>query len=239
MTPPIATRILLVEDDTDIADVLRRGLRLAGYSVAVASDGREAQVELEVAPPHLLLLDVMLPDGSGVDLCRRIRSVEAAERRQHLPILMLSARGGVPDRVTGLTNGADDFLAKPFAFEELLARIQALLRRSRAEGNVAESDDVLVYSGVALNPRARTVVRGDRELHLSAREFDVLELMLRHPNQVMTRSQLMARFWPEYHGDSNVLEVLIASLRHAMEVHDEPRLIQTVRGVGYVLRSAA
>jgi two-component system response regulator MprA len=178
----------------------------------------------------------MLPGVDGVEICRRVRASEAAEGLTPLPILMLTARDRVQDRVRGLEAGADDYLIKPFAFEELLARIKALLRRSVAQ-QVHEIGSVLAFDDLTLDPGARTVMRGEREISLTTREFDLLTLFLRHPNQVLPRATIMSRVWgDDFFGDSNVLEVTVGNLRRELEAGGEARLLQTVRGAGYVLR---
>jgi two-component system response regulator MprA len=230
-------RALVVEDDPDIADAVRRGLILAGLQVEVAGDGRTALVDVAADSPDLVVLDLMLPDVDGVEVCRRIRVAEAASPGgRSVPILMLTARDAVADRVAGLQIGADDYLVKPFALEELIARVEALLRRTRTIVPAAAADEVLRVGDIEVNTHARTVRRGGRVVPLSAREYDVLLLLVRHPNRVLLRSVLMDRFWGDYYGESNVLEVLMAGLRQKLEAGGEPRLVHTVRGVGYVLR---
>lgn len=232
-------RILIVEDEPGIAGFLRRGLIFEGYVVEVAEDGRTALTILRDRPPDLLLLDVMVPMIDGFDLSRRLRAAEAEEGRSPLPILMLTARDSVPDRIAGLDAGADDYLVKPFDFDELLARLRALLRRT-ATTPADQSSATLQFADLSLDPRTRAVYRGPRELALTPREFDLLTLLLQHPKQVLTRQLLMNRIWgADFYGDSNVLEVYVASLRRNLEIAGEPRLIYTVRGVGYVLREQA
>ncbi len=229
-------RILLVEDEPGIAGFVRRGLLFEGFAVEVATDGRTALAAIRDDAPDLVILDLMLPEVDGLEVARRVRAAEAAERRAALPILMLTARDAVPDRVAGLEVGADDYLVKPFAFDELLVRVRALLRRASSSRSAAPVE-ILRFADLALDPGSRTVNRGNRAVQLTTREFDLLALFLRHPNQVLTRSLLMDRVWGEdFYGDSNVLEVFVANLRRALEAAGEPRLIQTVRGVGYVLR---
>jgi two-component system response regulator MprA len=231
-----AAHILVVEDEPGIAGFVRRGLIFEGYRVEVATNGRDALNTIADETPDVVVLDIMLPELDGLEVCRRIRAVEIAEGRAPTPILMLTARDAVSDRVNGLESGADDYLVKPFAFEELLARIRALLRRSSSTNHV-QSDHVLTYEDLRLNLGTRTVQRGDRELHLTTREFELLALFLRHPNQVLPRSVIMDRVWGEdFFGDSNVLEVFVGNLRRQLEAGNEPRLIQTIRGAGYVLR---
>jgi two-component system response regulator MprA len=233
---PADTRILLVEDEPSISGFVRRGLMFEGYQVEIAEDGRKALEVMRDRPPSLLVLDLMLPGISGTEIARRVRAEEAASGGERLPILMLTARDAVPDRVAGLEAGADDYLVKPFDFDELLARIRALLRRARpAESR--RSGEVLRFADVSMDTASRIVTRGDRVIELTPREFDLLAMFLHHPNQVLTRSTLMQRVWGEdFYGESNVLEVFVGNVRRALEMDGEPRLIQTVRGVGYVLR---
>jgi two-component system response regulator MprA len=231
-----APMILIVEDEPAISGFIRRGLIFEGYAAESIADGRAALDRLRDERPDLLLLDVMLPGVDGVEICRRVRASEAAEGLTPLPILMLTARDRVQDRVRGLEAGADDYLIKPFAFEELLARIKALLRRSVAQ-QVHEIGSVLAFDDLTLDPGARTVMRGEREISLTTREFDLLTLFLRHPNQVLPRATIMSRVWgDDFFGDSNVLEVTVGNLRRELEAGGEARLLQTVRGAGYVLR---
>jgi DNA-binding response OmpR family regulator len=231
-------RILVVEDEPSIAGFVRRGLHFEGYDVDVVADGPGALRVLRDSPPDLLVLDVMVPGVDGVEIARRLRAAEAAERLPSIPILMLTARDAVADRVTGLRAGADDYLVKPFDFDELLARIEALLRRVSVTAEKADRE-TLRFADLAVDLAGRTVRRGERDIHLTAREFDLLTLFLRHPEQVLPRSMIMARIWgDDFFGDSNVLEVFIANLRRALEADGESRLVQTVRGVGYVLRGS-
>jgi two-component system, OmpR family, response regulator MprA len=228
--------VLVVEDEPGIAGFVRRGLIFEGFDVEVATNGRDALGSLFDKSPDVVVLDIMLPEIDGLEVCRRIRAAESAEERPPVPILMLTARDAITDRVNGLESGADDYLVKPFAFEELLARIRALIRRSHA-AKTAEAHESLHFDDLRLELGSRTVLRGERELHLTTREFDLLVLFLRHPNQVLTRSLIMDRVWGEdFYGDSNVLEVFIGNLRRELEADHEPRLIQTIRGAGYVLR---
>lgn len=228
--------ILIVEDEPAISGFIRRGLIFEGYAAESVADGRAALDRLRDATPDLLILDVMLPGVDGVEICRRIRASEAAEGSPPLPILMLTARDSVQDRVRGLEAGADDYLIKPFAFEELLARVRALLRRATTLQST-EGGHLLAFDDLTLDPGARTAQRGKRSIELTTREFDLLTLFLRHPNQVLPRATIMSRVWgDDFFGDSNVLEVTIGNLRRELEAAGEPRLIQTVRGAGYVLR---
>jgi two-component system response regulator MprA len=231
-------RILVVDDEPSISGFIRRGLIFEGYAVETVADGREALKQVRDNPPDLLLLDLMLPGIDGIEICRRIRAAEEAEGLTPLPVLMLTARDAISDRVVGLEAGADDYLVKPFAFEELVARVRALLRRVHASAQPEQAQNhTLSYDDLTLDLSAHMVRRGERAIELTTREFDLLTLFLRHPNQVLPRGTIMSRVWgDDFFGDSNVLEVTIGNLRRALEEGEEPRLIQTVRGAGYVLR---
>jgi two-component system, OmpR family, response regulator MprA len=219
-------RVLVADDDAAVRTALERALRLEGYDVALASDGRKTLEEVASAPPDALVLDVRMPELDGLEVCRRLRALA-----DPTPVLMLTAKDAVADRVEGLDAGADDYLVKPFALPELLARLRALLRRWPAEG------DVLRFSDVTLDPVAHEVHRGDRLLRLTRTEFALLELLLEHPRQVLPRGLIIDRVWGYEGGtSSNSLEVFIGYLRRKTEEEGEPRVIQTVRGVGYVLR---
>ena len=220
-------RVLVVDDDLNILSLMRRGLSFAGYAVDTAADGEAALAVARENPPQLVVLDVMLPGLDGLEVCRRLR-VGAPE----LPILILTAKDRVPDRVAGLDAGADDYLVKPFAFDELLARIRALLRRARpAEGGV------LRFADLSLDPATREVQRGGRGIELTAKEYELLESLLRHPRQVLSREVIFARVWgSDFLGESNLIDVHIMRLREKTEAAGEPRLIHTVRGAGYSLR---
>jgi two-component system response regulator MprA len=209
--------------------MVRRGLIFEGYDVRTAENGEEALRMARDAMPDALILDLMLPGIDGLEVCRRLRQVS------NVPILMLTARDAVPDRVTGLDAGADDYMVKPFAFDELLARLRALFRRNRQE----QHTDVLRFGDLTLNLRTRQCFRGGEEIHLTAREFDLLELFMRHPTQVLTREVIYEHIWNyDFGGESNIIEVYIRYLRTKLEAGGRPRLIQTVRGVGYALREA-
>ncbi len=222
-------RILVIDDETKIVDLLRRGLSYEGYRVDVAYEGESGLLAARRDPPDLVILDVMLPGLDGVEVCRRLR----AQGWSDLPILMLTARDAVPDRVAGLDAGADDYLVKPFAFDELLARVRALLRRHQPAGEV----QALRFADVVANLVTREVRRGERAINLTAKEFDLLELFLRHPRQVLTRDSIYEQVWGyDFGGESNIIEVYIRYLRSKLEAEGEPRLLQTVRGVGYALR---
>jgi len=222
-------RILLIEDESKIADFIRRGLKLEGYEVDVAYDGDVGLDKAVEAKPDLIILDLMLPGVDGMDVCRSLR-----EAGFEMPILMLTARDAVADRVAGLDAGADDYLVKPFAFDELVARIRALLRRS-----APAEDEMLAFSDLVMNVTTREVKRRERPIELTAKEFDLLETFMRHPRQVLTRDQLYQHVWGyDFGAESNIIEVYIRYLRAKLEEEGEPRLIHTVRGVGYVLRDA-
>lgn len=219
--------ILVIEDDPQIADLLRRGLIYEGYSVTVAGDGPAGLTAARDRAPDLVLLDLMLPGMDGLTVCQRLRAAG------DVPILILTARDAVPDRVKGLDAGADDYVVKPFSFDELLARIRALLRRRQP----AAEREVLRFADLTLNPNTREVYRGNRRIELTAREFEILQLFMEHPRQVLTRNTLYDRIWSyDFGGESNIIEVYIRYLRTKLEEGGAPRLIQTVRGVGYALR---
>ncbi|HEX9372283.1 MAG TPA: response regulator transcription factor [Roseiflexaceae bacterium] len=217
--------ILVVDDDPRILSVVSRGLHFEGYDVQTAADGHEALRIARENPPNAVVLDVMLAGMDGLEVCRRLR------RGTNAPILMLTARDAVPDRIAGLDSGADDYLVKPFDFDELLARIRALLRRTQPQ-----LEDVLAYADLRLYTGAREAYRGDRHIELTTREYELLLLFLRHPRQVLTREQILDRVWGELTVDSNAIEVHVGRLRDKLEASGEVRLIQTVRGAGYALR---
>ncbi len=219
--------ILIVEDEAEIAGYLRRGLTFEGYNVEIAADGRQALEIARERPPDLVVLDLMLPGIDGLEVARRIRTAS------DVPIIMLTARDAVPDRVAGLEAGADDYLIKPFAFEELLARIRVQLRRRQRE----DTATVLRYGPLTMDLAAHEVTIGDRRVDLTAKEYDLLELFMRHPQQVLTRDVIYDRVWGyNFGGESNIIEVYVRYLRQKLEARGEPRLIHTVRGVGYILR---
>ncbi len=219
-------RILVVDDDPEIVSFLRRGLIYEGYNVDTAGDGTEALAKAREKEPDLVVLDVMMPGIDGLEVSQRLRSAG------DVPILMLTAKGTVADRVAGLESGADDYLVKPFAFDELLARVRALLRRRQPK-----TAEVLRFSDLSLDSATREVRRRNETIKLTAQEFDLLELFLRHPRQVLRRDLIYERVWGyDFSGESNVIEVYVRYLRSKLEVHGHTRLIHTVRGVGYVLR---
>jgi len=220
------TRILVVDDDKRVTDLLHRGLAYEGYTVDIANDGRTALDMAREKPPDLAILDIMMPEMDGLEVCRRLRA------GGDVPILMLTAKDAVSDRVTGLETGADDYLVKPFAFEELLARIHALLRRREPEGR-----ETLRYADLALDTASRRTKRGERNIELSTTEYKLLSLFLGNTERVLTRDLLMERVWGyDFGGESNVLEVYVRYLRNKLEAGGEKRLLHTVRGAGYVLR---
>jgi two-component system response regulator MprA len=219
-------RILVVDDEPAVRTALSRALALERYEVELAADGAEALDRLAAAPPDAIVLDVAMPGIDGLEVCRRLR--RAGDRT---PVLMLTARDAIDDRVEGLDAGADDYLVKPFALRELQARLRALLRRTD------RGPEPLRYADIVLDPGAHEVWRGDRRIDLSRTEFSLLELFMRHPRQVLTRSQIFEAVWGyDLGATSNTLGVYIGYLRRKTEDGGEPRLVHTVRGVGYVLR---
>ena len=224
-----APRILVVDDERALRDSLRRALALEGYEVELATDGQDALQRLAADPvaPDAIVLDVLMPGLDGLEVARRLR--EAGDRT---PILMLTARAEVEDRVAGLDAGADDYVVKPFALDELFARVRALLRRADRE-----ESEVLRFADLELEPATREVRRGGERIELTRTEFALLELFLRNPRQVLTRSLIFERVWGYDFGlSSNSLDVYIGYLRRKTEAGGRPRLIHTVRGVGYALR---
>ena len=227
----LGPKVLVVDDDPQLREALTRALELDHYRVSTASNGVKALESVTSLRPDVMVLDVMMPYVGGLDVCRTLRS-----RKDKLPILVLTARDEVGDRVAGLDAGADDYLTKPFALEELRARLRALLRRTTVE----EGDEtaILEYDDVVLDPAAHTAKRGDRAIDLTRTEFALLELLLRNAGRPLPRETIMDRVWGwESEPTSNSLEVFVGYLRRKTEAEGEPRLIHTVRGVGYVLRS--
>lgn len=221
---------MVIDDDEKITSMLRRGLAFEGYSVETASNGAEGLKQMLKSEPNLLILDVMMPQIDGWEVVRRIR-----ESGSEVPILMLTAKDEISDRVKGLDLGADDYLVKPFALEELLARVRVLLRRrtERAE----QPTNRLTFEDTTLDLDTREVFRGDKLIELTTKEFDLLHLFMQNPKRVLSRDIIMEKIWGyDYSGESNVLEVYIALLRQKTEEFGHKRLIQTVRGAGYVLR---
>ncbi len=220
--------VLIVDDDPKLLKMLGRTLSYEGLRVFSATNGGEALATVQAQHPDVIILDWLMPGIDGIEVMKRLRAA-----KDHSLILMLTARDAVEDRVEGLDNGADDYLVKPFAPAELLARIHALLRRP----SVAIQDQVLAYAGLTLNPLTRETHRGDRAFELTSKEFDLLHYLMRHPRQVLRREQILEEVWGyDFGGEDNVLEVYIGYLRKKTEAGGEARLIQTVRGVGYVLR---
>ncbi|GAA1010746.1 two-component system response regulator MprA [Nocardiopsis tropica] len=223
-------RILVVDDDRAVRESLRRSLTFNGYQVDTAADGQDALDHIASNRPDALVLDLNMPRLDGLDHTRRPRSAGA-----ELPILVLTARDGVSDRVSGLDAGADDYLAKPFALEELLARMRALLRR--AVPDTGSDNEVLRFEDLTLDPATREVSRGDRSISLTRTEFSLLEMLMSNPRRVLTRSRILEEVWGyDFPTSGNALEVYVGYLRRKTEADGEPRLIHTVRGVGYVLR---
>ncbi len=220
---PHAPVVLIVDDEPGIVDFVELGLSHEGLTVKAARSAREGLEALQRVRPQLVILDVGLPDGDGFDLLRRIRS------SSDVPVIMLTARGDLDDRVRGLDLGADDYIPKPFHFAELLARVRAQLRR---QGLAAEASPVLRYADLELNPQTREVHRAGRPISLTAREFELLELFLRHPRQVLSKETILDRLWG-YAFDDNLVEVYVGYLRRKL---GEPVLIQTMRGAGYAMR---
>ncbi|MCL9762916.1 response regulator transcription factor [Frankia sp. AiPa1] len=240
-------RVLVVDDDAAVRESLERSLRFEGYEVSAAVDGLDALDTVGRDRPDIVILDVMMPRMDGLETCRQLRA-----RGDDVPVLMLTARDGLADRVSGLDVGADDYLVKPFALEELFARLRALIRRAALAARAAgvapggagsaggRPGSVLSYSDVTLDEASRQVSRGQRELTLTKTEFELLELFLGHPRQVLSRSTIMERVWGyDFGPTSNSLEVFVSYLRRKLEAGGEPRLLHTVRGVGYVLREPA
>jgi two-component system response regulator MprA len=221
-------RILVVDDEPALRDALKRALQLEGYGVDLASDGREALGKLIESPPDAVVLDILMPDIDGLEVCRRLRALG-----DRTPVLMLTARDAVSDRVEGLDAGADDYLVKPFALAELLARLRALLRRTTA-GGVGRP---FRFADLELDPDRYEVRRGDRAIELTRTEFLLLELFMTHPRRVLSREFIFDRVWGyDFGPSSNSLEVYVGYLRRKTEAAGEPRIIHTIRGVGYVLR---
>ena len=222
----MSAKILVIEDEERIRQFLQRGLTFEGYRVDVAEEGQTGLDFARDNPPDLVLLDLMLPGIDGLEVCRRLRAVS------EVPILMLTAKEAVEDRVAGLDAGADDYLVKPFAFDELMARVRALLRRAQPA-----QPQVYRFADLELDTGTRQGRRGGQTFDLTAKEYELLELFMRHPRQVLTRDVIFDRVWDyDFGGESNIIEVYVRYLRQKTEEGDMPRLIHTVRGIGYVLR---
>jgi two-component system response regulator MprA len=223
----MSEHILVIEDEANIAQFLERGLIYEGFRVDVAYDGQSGLVIARDNPPDLVILDWMLPGLDGLEVCKRLRAASS------VPILMLTAKDTIPDRVAGLNAGADDYLVKPFAFDELMARVRALLRRS----TTTTGPEILRFADLTLDTGTHRAIRGNRPIDLTAKEYELLELFMRNPRQVLTRDVIFDRVWGyDFGGESNIIEVYVRYLRQKTESEHEPRLIHTVRGVGYVLR---
>ena len=222
----MSNRVLVIEDEDKIRQFIQRGLTYEDYRVDVAADGATGLALARENPPDIVVLDWMLKGMDGLEVCRRLRAAGP------VPILMLTAKDTVADRVMGLDAGADDYLVKPFAFDELLARMRALLRRA-----APAQPEVLRFADLSLDTGTRQAFRGERAIDLTAKEYDLLELFMRHPRQVLTREVIFDRVWGyNFGGESNIIEVYVRYLRQKTEANAEPRLVHTVRGVGYVLR---
>jgi two-component system response regulator MprA len=221
-------KVLVIEDEEKILRFLQRGLAYEGYQVDAALDGPQGLAMARDNPPDLVILDWMLPGVDGLEVCRRLRSAS------QVPILMLTAKDAISDRVEGLDAGADDYLVKPFAFDEVLARMRALLRRAKPEG-----PETLSYGTLRLDTGTHQAFRDGTPIDLTAKEYELLEIFMRHPRQVLTREVIYDRVWGyDFGGESNIIEVYVRYLRQKTEIHGASRLIHTVRGVGYVLRDA-
>jgi len=219
--------VLVVEDEPGIADFIRRGLSYKGYSVQVAHSGEEALELAQERLPDLVILDLMLPGMDGVEVCRRLRAADA------VPIVMLTARDAVTDKVAGLEAGADDYITKPFAFEELLARVRAALRRRAPAG-----EDVLRVGDLVVAPASREVRRGEREIELTAREYDLLEFLARHAGEVVSKETIFEKVWGyDFEIESDAVKVYISYLRKKLNAGGERDLVRSVRGVGYILKA--
>ncbi len=222
----MSARILVIEDEERIRQFLQRGLGLEGYKVDVAAEGETGLELARLNPPDLVLLDLMLPGMDGIEVCKRIRAVS------DVPVLMLTAKETIEDRVVGLDAGADDYLVKPFAFDELMARVRALLRRA-----APTTPQVYRFADLELDTGTRQGLRGGEIFDLTAKEYELLELFMRHPRQVLTRDVIFDRVWNyDFGGESNIIEVYVRYLRQKTEQGGMDRLIHTVRGIGYVLR---
>lgn len=220
-------KILVIEDEQKLAKFLELGLQYEGYEVIVANEGMMGLTIAKESNPDLILLDGILPTISGLEVCRRLRTSGSK-----IPIILLTAKDEINDRVAGLDAGADDYIVKPFSIDELLARFRAHLRRSNEE-----DPDQLQFLDLTLNRRTREVKRGERSIELTATEYDLMEYLISHPRQVLTRDQILEKVWGcDFSGDSNIIEVYVRYLRLKLESNKEKRIIQTVRGVGYVLK---
>ncbi len=233
----VPVKVLVIDDQENIIEFIKLGLKYEGYLVASAADGPQGLDEAQRLNPDLIILDVMMPGIDGLEVCRRLR---ANPTTQYIPILMLTAKDGVRDRITGLNMGADDYLTKPFSFDELVARIRAILRRQERgrDENDAPHEQVLQVGDLQLNTSTREVMRGTRQIELTATEYNLLHLFMSHPRQVLDRNTILNRVWGyDFLGETNIIEVYVRYLREKIEDSPStPHLIQTVRGVGYVLK---
>jgi DNA-binding response OmpR family regulator len=223
----MSAHILIADDEVNLARLVELELSLEGYTVTVANDGLTGLTKAREIMPDLLILDWMMPGMTGVEICRRLRATG-----NKAPVILLTAKEDVGDRVAGLDAGADDYVIKPFKIEELLARVRAHLRRTQED-----NPDLLQFSDLSLNRKTREVFRSGRAIELTAKEFELLDYLITHPRQVITRDQILEKVWGyDFMGDSNIIEVYVRYLRLKLEEQQEKRLIQTIRGVGYVLR---
>lgn len=233
-----ASTVLVIDDQENIIEFIKLGLKYEGFLVESATDGPQGLATAQRVTPDLIILDIMLPGMDGLEVCRRLR---ANPTTRDIPILMLTAKDDVRDRITGLDTGADDYLTKPFSFEELVARMRAILRRQsrgRGENGSAAHEQTLHCGDLQLNPSTREVLRGTRQIELTATEYNLLYLFMSHPRQVLDRQTILNRVWGyDFLGETNIIEVYVRYLREKIEdTPSSPRLIQTVRGVGYVLK---
>ncbi|MEQ6390258.1 response regulator transcription factor [Bacillaceae bacterium S4-13-58] len=225
----MTSTILIIDDDHKIAAMMRRGLTFEGYNVLVSHSGKEGLLQLLEENVDLVILDIMMPGIDGIEVCRRIR------KEDNIPVLMVTAKDAVSDRVTGFEMGADDYLIKPFAFEELVARVKALLRRVSTGGE--QTLDFIVFSDLTLDTAGHVAIRKGREIELSTTEYNLLKIFMDNPRRILSRDLIMEKVWGyDFSGESNVLEVYVGYLRNKLESQDEKRLIHTVRGSGYVLK---
>ncbi len=225
----MATQILLIEDEVKLAQFIEMELTYEGYEVSISHDGLDGLTKARQSQPDLVILDWMMPELSGIEICRRLRATG-----NKVPIILVTAKDEISDRVAGLDAGADDYVVKPFSIEELLARVRSNLRRTKEENT-----DTLVFEDLSLNRRTREVLRSGQAIELTVREYELLEYMIIHSQQVLTRDQILEKVWGyDFGGDSNVIEVYVRALRIKIEVNNLNRLIHTVRGVGYVLRAS-
>ena len=225
-------RVLVVDDEVNIAELLQMALRYEGWQVSTAHTGRTAVTAAKTDVPDAIVLDMMLPDFDGMEVLRKVR-----EHSPDVPVLFLTARDAVEDRVAGLTAGGDDYVTKPFSLEEVVARLRGLMRRSGAQ--TARSTSVLAVGDLTLDEDSRDVFRGDRSIDLTATEFELLRYLMRNPKRVLSKAQILDRVWDyDFGGQANVVELYISYLRKKIEVGDEPPLIHTKRGAGYVIKPA-